>query len=336
MFRKNRFFLVILILLLTLAVVSGCGGGEEVPDGAEGEKQNQVKSLVIGSGGAGGSWYLLGAQMSELLKNELPDIPVSVVEGGAISNVRLTDGGQDMDVGMASLPNILDALSHKGPFKEDNINNVAPVINFATDFVQFTVLADSGIDGFEDLADKRILPGPKGWGIEALTQKILDMYGLSYEKVKENGGEISFVSWGEAPSLLKDGHADMAAFKGAIPISNIMEIEATNKAKVLGLDENKVEEFLKGKEGYFKGSIPAGSYKGQSTDALTIGHTSVLFVNKNLPEDLVYDITRILMENHDKFNQIEGVLIGEDPLKGIDPALLHPGAKRYYEEKGLL
>jgi len=331
LFFKKRALLLVVILALALIVVSGCGGGEQAEDG-----DKQVKSLVIGSGGAGGSWYLLGAQMSELLKKELPDIAVSVVEGGAISNVRLTDEGKDMDIGMASLPNVLDALSHEGPFKEDNINNVAPIINFATDYVQFTVLADSEIDSFDDLADKRILPGPKGWGIEALTQKVLGLYGLSYEKIKENAGEVSFVSWGEAPSLLKDGHADMAAFKGAIPISNIMEIEATNKAKVLGLDEDKIDEFLKNKQGYFKGTIPAGSYKGQDEDALTIGHTSVLFVNKNLPEELVYNITKILMENSDKFNQIEGISIGKNPLKGIDPELLHPGAKRYYEEAGLL
>lgn len=306
------------------------------PLAAGGQKESGMRNIIIGAGGAGGSWYLLGAQISELLKDEMPNVSVSVIEGGAISNVRLTNEGRDMDIGMASLPNILDALGGKSVFAEDGITRVAPIMNFAIDYVQFTVLAKSGITEFGQLSDKRILPGPKGWGIEALTADVCRLYGFDYDSIKAAGGEVSFVSWGEAPSLLKDGHADMAAFKGAVPNSNVMEIDATNPARIVDMDPKKVEEFLAANYGYFKGTIKAGTYKGQSEDALALGHTSVILVNSDLPEDLIYGITKAILENSERFNKIEGIEIGTDPLLGIDPAILHPGARRYYEEAGLI
>lgn len=322
--KKSRVFLTVVIIMTLIVGFSGVIEARE------------YKDLIIGGGGVGGSWYLCAAQISELIRQEMPDIPVSVIEGGAIANVRLTNEGRDMDIGFASLPNVLTALSNKGVFEGENIDNIAPIINFATDFVQFTVLVKSGIDSIADLADKRILPGPKGWGIEALTQQVLALYGLSYDSIKANGGGVSHVSWGEAPSLMKDGHADMVAFKGAIPLAQTLEIEATNKAKVLGIDEEKLDKFLADVPGYFKGNIPAGSYKGQTEDALTLSHTSVIFVNKDLPEDLVYTITKLIMENSDNLNQIKGLNVGKEPLAGIDSSLLHPGAKKYYEEAGIL
>ncbi|WP_020611541.1 TAXI family TRAP transporter solute-binding subunit [Sediminispirochaeta bajacaliforniensis] len=324
--RKNKILVGIVLCALLVSF----------PLFASGQKDGERRNIIIGAGGAGGSWYLLAAQISEILKTEMPDVSVSVIEGGAISNVRLTNEGRDLDVGMASLPNVIDALDAKGVFAEDGIDNISAIMNFAVDYVQFTVLADSGITEFGQLGDKRILPGPKGWGIEALTGAVCNLYGFSYDSIKANGGSVSFVSWGEAPSLLKDGHADMAAFKGAVPNSNVMEIDATNKARIIGLSKEQLDQFLAENLGYFKGTIKAGTYRGQDSDALTIGHTSVFFANNDLPEELVYQLTKAILENKDKLNQIEGVEIGDDALLGIDQSILHPGARRYYKEIGLI
>lgn len=320
--------LTAMVLLIAVAALPLMAGGAQ--EGGE------VKNLIFGSGGAGGSWYLLGAQISEIMKEEMPDVSVSVIEGGAISNVRLTNEGRDMDIGMASLPNILDALGEKGVFAEDGITKVSAIMNFAIDYVQFTVLEKSGITDFSQLGDKRILPGPKGWGIEAITADVCNLHGFSYDDIKANGGEVSFVSWGEAPSLLKDGHADMAAFKGAVPNSNVMELDATNRARVVGISPEKIEQFLNNNKGYFKGTIEKGAYQGQSEDALTLGHTSIIFANSDLPDDVIYTLTKAILENEDRLNKIEGMEIGTDPLLGIDAEILHPGALRYYKEVGLI
>lgn len=343
---KKGFWMILMVMVLALSIgLTGCSAGSEeaeVEPDVEDEVAEEIfpnidiRSLNLGGGGAGGSWYLIFAQLSEKLKDSMPDVNVSVIEGGAISNVRLTNEGVDLDVGVASYPNVLDAVGSKGAFAEDDIDNVNIIMNFAKDHVQFTVKADSGINSLADLSDKDILPGPNGWGIEVLTRKVLGMYDMDYESIKANGGGVSHVSWGEAPSLIKDGHADMVAFKGAFPMAKIMEIEATNDAKVLGLEEDKLNEFLAANSGYAAGVIPAGTYKGQAEDALTLAHTSVIFANGDLSDDVVYVITKTLMENADYFSDIEGVSITDNPIEGIDVDLIHPGAMRYYEEQGIL
>jgi len=339
--------MLVVVMLVGALSLTGCSPAEE-PEPSEEPSEEvaeepaeefpviDIRSLNIAGGGAGGSWYLIVAQLSEQLKETMPGVNVSVVEGGAISNVRLVNEGIDLDMGAAALPDVLTALAKKGSFAEDNIDNVKVIMNFAHDFVQFTVKADSNINSIADLSDKVVLPGPNGWGIEALTRNVLEIYGMTYDDIKANGGDISFVSWGEAPSLIKDGHADMVAFKGAFPSANIMEIEATNDAKVLSLDQDKLEEFMATNPGYMPGTIPAGTYKGQSEDALTIAHTSVLFVNGDLSDDVVYVLTKTLYENAEYFSQIEGVVIDENPIEGVDLDVIHPGALRYYEEQGLI
>lgn len=345
--RKSFLMVWMAVLLVFAMTLTGCAGaGAEEPAQEPGEEPAEeqgeafpsvdIRSLNLGGGGAGGSWYLICAQLAEQLKDTMPDVNVSVIEGGAISNVRLTNQGVDLDVGAAALPDVLGALAGKGSFADDDIDNIGVIMNFSQDYVQFTVKAESGIESIADLSDKVILPGPNGWGIEALTRDVLGLYGLDYDTVKANGGDISFVSWGEAPSLLKDGHADMASFKGTFPNAKVMEIEATNDARILGIEEDKLDAFIAENPGYAKGVIPAGTYNGQDEDALTIAHTSVLFANGDLSEDVVYVLTKTLYENADYFSQIEGVQILDNPVDGIDPEVLHPGAVRYYEEQGIL
>jgi len=271
-----------------------------------------------------------------VLKDEIPDTTFTSVEGGAVTNIRHVDKGIDMDIGMAALPDIFNALEKSGPFSEEDITNVAPIINIAEDYVQLTVLAKSDIKSIADLKDKRILPGPKNWGIEFIMQELLALQDMTYESIQSNGGEVSFVSWGEAPSIINDGHADLVAFKGAYPTSNIMEIEANNKARVISIESDILEKFFIKNKGFYEGVIPAGTYQGQEEDAQTIAHTSVIFARKDLSEDFVYEFLTVLMDNADKFNQIKGVNLTDNPLKGIDPEILHPGAKRYYEENGIL
>ncbi|KUK11977.1 MAG: TRAP transporter solute receptor, TAXI family [Moorella sp. 60_41] len=331
--RRKYLLLLAGLLMAVMVFLTACGGQGR----AGGEGQGQApRELIFGSGGAGGSWYLLAAQFSEVMKQTHPEIRVTPVESGAIANIRQVNKGTDMDIGLASLPDVLMALGKQGTFAEDDIDNVAPIMNFALDYVHLTVLANSNIWGVEDLADKVICPGPQGFGSEVITRQILELYGLDYEKIKANGGGVSFVTWAEAVTLLKDGHADMAHFKGAVPQANIMELEATHKARVLSIPDDKLDIFLAKYPGYRKGLIPPGTYKGQTEDASTLAHTSVIFVRKDLPEDTVYTLTKVLMENRERFNNIGGINITEKPIEGINPGILHPGAKRYYEEQGIL
>jgi hypothetical protein len=329
---KRATVLVFAIVLMFIGVSAWATGQQE----ARGATDWGVRDVVIGSGGAGGSWYLLGAQLADFMGKEFPSIIFSSVEGGAVTNVRNVNKGVDMDIGMAALPDVQDALANTGPFTGEGINNVAPIINFATDYVQLTVLASSPIRTLADIRNKRLLPGPRNWGIEFIMRDLLSVLGTDYDGVQRNGGSVSFVSWGEAPSLLGDGHADLAAFKGAYPISNIMELAATHPVRIVPISTTEMQSFMAKRLGFFPGVIPAGTYRGQTTDVPTLGHTSVIFARKDLSEDFVYEFTKRIVQNAKALSSIQGIDLAANPLHGINPDLLHPGAKRYYREAGIL
>lgn len=321
----RKFKVLALLLVLVLIASVGCS-----PQDAK------MNTLNFGAGGSGGSWYRLVSQLTEGLREEMPDMSFSVTEGGAHTNIRNVNEGKDVDMGIAALPDVKAALAQKGAFEEDGIDNVKVIMNFATDLAQFTTLTDSGIDSLYDVKDKRILPGRVGQGIEALTREVLALYDLDYETIEANGGSVTHASWSEAPGLINDNHIDLIAFKDTFPNARILEIEANNDAKVLGLEDEILDEFMEKHEGYFIGTIPAGTYKGQEKDANTVAHTTVFLVNGDVPDEVVYSVTKVLIENKDLYNEIPGNNIGEDPLLGITEEILHPGARQYFEEEGYL
>jgi TRAP transporter TAXI family solute receptor len=115
---------------------------------------------------------------------------------------------------------------------------------------------------------------------------------------------------------MKDGHADMFALKSAVPNAQIMEIEATHEVKVLSLDKEILAQFIELAPAHFETVVPAGSYKGQKEDAIAAASTAALFVNKNLPDDLVYDVLRVMFDHADHFNQIPSIDINiNDPIR---------------------
>jgi TRAP transporter TAXI family solute receptor len=192
---KKVSHILLLVLLFTAVFASGCSTTDQ---GASTEN-NEVQNITIGVGTVGGSWYIFGAQLSEVLQNEIPDLTVSAIESGGAANIRLTNEGVDMDMGIASLHSVFEALEKKGAFQDDNIENVAPIVNITSqDILHFAVLANSGINKFEDLADKRILPGAVGTEMENLCKLMLELHGLSYEKIIANGGAVNHASAGES------------------------------------------------------------------------------------------------------------------------------------------
>ncbi|WP_192868219.1 TAXI family TRAP transporter solute-binding subunit, partial [Calderihabitans maritimus] len=84
---------------------------------------------------------------------------------------------------------------------------------------------------------------------------------------------------------------------------------------------------------------PAGTYEGQDEVARTVSQWAVLYVKKDLPEDLVYQLTKVMYENTEQIAQAHArgkQITIENATKGIAPVPFHPGAARYYREKGLL
>jgi TRAP transporter TAXI family solute receptor len=288
--------------------------------------------LKMMTGPMGGSWVPLGGAIAELIQKNIPGATVSVSPGGGIANVVGVQEGK-ADIGFGNSSSSVDGTMGREPFKAPT-KNVMQLANLYPQYFQMVVLEDSGIKSPADLKGKGICPGPKGHTGELLAQQVLQLYGLSYKDMSK----VNHVSYSDAVSLMKDGHAQGYLLGTTIPASSILDLATTKKIRLLSLPEDKIKELQKMNVGYLRRVIPAGTYPGVNYDAITVGYFTHLVVSAKLPEPLVYNITKILSENVERLADVvkdmKGVTVKDLALDIGVP--FHPGALKYYKEKGVI
>lgn len=288
--------------------------------------------LKMMTGPMGGSWFPLGGAIAELIQKNIAGTTVSVSPGGGIANVVGVQEGK-ADIGFGNSSSSVDGAMGRGPFKAPT-KNVMQLANLYPQYFQMVVLEDSGIKSVTDLKGKGICPGPKGHTGELLAQQVLQIYGLSYKEMTK----VNHVSYSDAVSLMKDGHAQGFLLGTTIPASSILDLATTKKIRLLSLPEDKIKELQKMNIGYLRRVIPAGTYPGVNYETITVGYFTHLVVSAKLPETLVYNMTKILSENVERLADVvkdmKGVTVKDLALDIGVP--FHPGALKYYKEKGVI
>ena len=292
----------------------------------------QKVDMKFMTGPMGGSWYPLGGAIAELIQKNIPGATVSVAPGGGMANVVGVEGGK-ADIGFGNSPTSADAVLGKAPFKA-KAKNVKQMANLYPQYFQMFVLEESGIKTVADLKGKTICPGPKGHTGELVSQQILEVYGLSYKDMSK----VQHVSYADAISLMKDGHAHAWLPGTTIPASAGLDLATTKKIRLLSIPDDKIKEMQKINVGYLKRIIPKGTYPGVDYDVATIGYFTHMVISAKLPDAVVYQITKVIAENLDRLAQVvkdmKGVTVEDLALDIGVP--FHPGAARYYKEKGVM
>lgn len=292
----------------------------------------QKIDLKMMTGPMGGSWYPLGGAIADAVQKEMPNVSIAVAPGGGVANVEGIEFGK-CEIGFSNSSSGVDAVYGRPPFKQ-KIQNMRQLANLYPQYFQMVVLEDSGIKSVADMKGKRISPGPKGHTGEFAAQQVLQVYGLSYKDMSK----VHHVGYNDTVALMKDGHCDAWLLTTTIPASAIMDLASARKIRLLSLPEDKIQAMQKLNAGYIRRTVPKGTYPGVDYDAPGIGWFTHLVVSSKLPDDLVYNITKILVENIDRFGQVV------KDMKGVtakDLAMdigipFHPGALKYYKEVGAI
>lgn len=284
------------------------------------------------TGPMGGSWYPLGGAIAELIQKTIPGATVSVAPGGGIANVVGVEEGK-ADIGFGNSSSSVDGIAGRDPFKAPT-KNVMQLANLYPQYFQIFVLKDSDIKSVADLKGKGICPGPKGHTGELLSQQVLKVYGLSYSDMSK----VNHVSYSDAGSLMKDGHAHAWLPGTTIPASVGLDLATTKGIRLLSLPDDKIKELQKMNIGYIKRIIPGKTYPGVDYDVQTIGYFTHLVISAKLPEATVYKITKVVAENVDRLANVvkdmKGVTVKDLALDIGVP--FHPGALKYYKEVGVI
>ena len=288
------------------------------------------------SGPSGGSWYPLGAKIMQVMQDKIKGTATSNTSGGGISNVMSVDGG-DAEFGFTYAHTVANGFNGKGKFKKPHKN----VRYFATLYpaaFQVAVRKDSKIKGFEDMINANISPGKPKWTGTAFCESILKDYGFNFDTIKKNGGVVHMVSYKESVALMKDGQADVFMAATSVPQASFIELENSPGIRFIGLPKHRLDRIVKNNPGYIKAVIPSSAYKSNPFNIPTLGIVTSAIVNKDLPDDLVYNMTKVFWDNHAEFVKVKSIwkkVILKDAVNGA-AIPIHPGAAKYYKEQGIM
>ena len=299
----------------------------------------KTRFVTIGTGGVTGVYYPTGGAIAKIVnkKRKLYHIRVTVEStGGSVFNVNAIMAG-DLDFGIVQSDRQYQAWyglaewKNKGPQKK-----LRSVFSIHPETFFLVAAVDSGIKRYPDLKGKAVAVGNPGSGQRQNFIDILKEYGMSYKDFSR----AEPLKAAESPKMLQDGRIDAFIYTVGNPAGMIKEATAgRRKVRFIPVDEPQLNSLLKKYPYYVRAFIPIKFYPlaENKKDVLTFAVKATFVTSIDVPEDIVYAITKEVFENFDEFKKLHkafSTLTKEKMLEGLT-APLHPGAVKYYKEVGL-
>lgn len=326
--KKLRGSLLFVVMLAVSMIIAACGNGGD-NEGNGGGETKTTTSLSILTGGTGGTYYPLGGAMASIIEDNT-DYKASAQSSGASAENMNTLKAGEAQIAFTQTDIASYALNGELMFEGNKVENVQAIGTLYPETVQIITTKDSGIESVEDLKGKTVSVGAPGSGVNANAQQILEIHGLSFDDIKAQN-----LSFDESTDGIQAGNIDAAFITAGTPTGAVEALAAQADVKVIPISADKIKELMGKYPFYAEDTVPAGTY-GIEEDVLTVAVKAMLVASDELDEETVYNITKAIFENTDKITHAKGKLIkAETALDGIGDMPLHPGAEKYFTEKGV-
>ena len=300
-----------------------------------GDTKPRAQFLSIATGGTGGVYYPYGGGIAKVLNENLPNVRATAeVTAASVDNLKLIRDGK-ADIALALTDTVADAVNGRGAFAGAPVPAATLAVLYSN-YSHLVTLASSGITTVADLRGKRVSTGSPGSGTEVLAFRVLRAAGVNPDAdVTKQGLGAS-----ESVDALKDGKIEAFFWSGGLPTAAVQDLSHSAGITIRMIPTGDLVPALQKEHGslYFPLQVPANAYPGVTVPVSVVGVANALIVNKSMPEQLAYDITRILFEKQPELAAIHPEarnLTLATAVKG-SPADFHPGALRYYRERGQL
>ncbi len=290
--------------------------------------------LSIATGGTGGVYYPLGGGMANIISKYIPYTEATAeVTTASVDNCLLVDKGK-AELALIMADTGWDAYMGRAQFKEK-----IPLRTLAVLYpnnMHIVTMEGKGIEKVSDLKGKRVSTGAPGSGTEVMALRVIEAYGL--DPTKDMTRDKLGVS--ESAGALKDRKIDAFFWVGGLPTAAVTDFGATPGIKIKLLGHVDALPKMREKYGplYIKGVIPAKTYPGQDVDVPITVVWNLLVCHENMKGDVAYDIVKMIFDRKPELITVhsEAKNINLEPqAAGGSPIPFHPGAIRYFTEKGL-
>lgn len=312
----------------------------------------EPRKLKFGTQSVGTTSYNRNSAMANVMNENLPEgwvIEMAPISTGGFAGTMLVETGKvDMAEGN-NVPNhmLLAGEGQMGGKKLPVPRNVDSFVA-GTDYAYYTIMftddfhKKAGVDTLEEVIAKKIpftlvtkAPGASG---ELGASQLLGVLGASYDDIKKWGGNVYHIAPPQMADMLREGKADMSIDVVSPGQPAMSELTMTTKMFLPQLEESTLAAL--NKLGYAPKVMPASSWNGQGRDLNTMVNSSAYVVRKDLPEEVVYAMTKAIVENKPELVKQVPAMEQYIPEMSADPTLnglpLHPGALKYYKEAGLI
>ncbi|WP_025026844.1 TAXI family TRAP transporter solute-binding subunit [Caldalkalibacillus mannanilyticus] len=324
-------FACLSLTLLAACGQSATGGTKNDANSATSEVTEDARptTVKIGTASQGGTYFIYGAGLAELLQQKLGVSANVEVTGGPVHNMQLTQV-RDQDIGLVTLGPAYEGFTGTGDWTDgEKMEDIRIIFPMYTTPFHWWALENAGVTKLEDIKGQRVGVGPAGGTSGTYLPLIHAALDLNTTNVQAGASDMA--------SQQMDGQLDIIGFSAGIPISAVSEIEAQRKIKIFGIDGDAREKVMEKYPFFFPFTIPGGTYQSAKDDIETIAMFNFGVVHKNMNSEFVYELVKAYHENQDhmiKTHVSAEEAVPEAILKNtVLP--LHPGAIRYYEEIGI-
>ncbi len=308
---------------LILAAVSGALALAPVAAKAE--------FVNILTGGTSGVYYPLGVAISKVITEKVPGARPSVQSTKAsVENLNLIEQGKgEIAFTLAdSLSNGAKGNAEAG-FKAP-LKKVVALGAIYPNYIQIVASKDSGIKTLADLKGKRLSVGAPKSGTELNARAILGAAGIQYEDL----GKVEYLPFAESVELMKNRQLDATLQSSGLGVASIKDLANSVPIVMVEVPAAVIEKVG---APYIAATIPAGTYEGQDAAVATAAVPNFLVTRSNLSDAEVYAMTKAIYDNLPELVAAHAAAKGiklENAMKG-SPVPFHPGAAKYFKEKGV-
>ena len=297
----------------------------------------QEKFITIGTGGQTGVYYVVGQSICALVNRTTGETNIKCTApstGGSIANINAIKAG-DQTMGVAQSDWQYHAYNGSSKFEGDKFDKLRAVFSVHPEPFTVVARADSGIKTFDDLKGKRVNIGNPGSGQRGTMEVLMNAKGWTMDDF----ALASELKSAEQSSALCDNKVDAIIFTVGHPNGSIQEATTSCEAVVVAVSGAEVDKLVSENPYYSKATIPGGMYKGSDSDVETFGVRATFVSSTDAEEETVYQVVKAVFENFDRFKELHpafGILKEDEMVKAGLSAPLHPGAEKYFKEKGWL
>lgn len=306
-----------------------CGGGLLLSIGA------QAQNISIATGGTGGVYYPMGGGIAAVLSKHVPGMQATAeVTGGSVDNLKLIGSGKPY-IGFTMTDAGLDAYQGEDKFKGNKIP-LRTLMVLYPNRMHVVSVEGRGITRMADLKGKRVSTGSPGSATEVMAFRLIEAVGL--DKDKDMKRERLGVA--ESVNAIKDGKIDAFFWVGGLPTAGVTDLANTPGTKLRMVDHAEAVAAMNKKYGnlYVEDVISKDVYRGMDSDNKQATVMNILVSHETMDEKTAYNIVKAIFDKRDDLIAVHKEAANfklENQKTGATPIPFHPGAVKYFAERGV-